>query len=340
MQDSHTTAALHSLHAVSESTAWIGGADGTVLRTRDGGSNWQPCAIPKGGERLDFTAIQGLDENTAIVMSTGKGGLSRLYKTVDGCQTWKLVFTNPDTGGSFRALHRMTDKQAYLLGDPVDGKFSAFYSSDSGDSWLATDDPGLDADKGAIANASLMSVGPFLLFGVHGPTSPQLYQTYSKCDPGAQSSDGCSVAWAKTEIPLSTGGPDSDGFAVAAHASLNMRTGNVETILVAVGTSPTGAGSAMVSRDSGKTWKPARTSPGGSRTALAYYSLAGLWIAVGPTGTDTSSDDGQTWHPLSSAPGTPATAKETAPNWSVLSLPFVVGDRGQTGKLNPSALGH
>jgi len=337
LQDSHTTVALQSVHAVSENIAWVGGAEGTVLRTQDGGTTWKSCVVPKGAEKLDFSGIQGLDENTAIVVSTGKGDLSRLYKTVDGCQTWKLVFTNPDAGGSFRSLHRMTDKQAYLLGDPVDGKFSVFYSSDGGDSWLATDDPGLDADKGAIANASLMSVGPFLLFGAHGPASLQLYQTYSKCDPGAQSSDGCSVAWAKTEIPLNAGDPDHSEFAVAAHASLNMRTGNVETILVAVGDSPTGAGAAVVSRDGGKNWKSPATSLSGNRSIIAYYAAAGSWLAVGQSGVDASSDDGKTWHPLASVSGS---SKDAAPNWSALSLPFVVGDKGQIGKMNLAKLQH
>lgn len=333
----HASAALKSVHAVSESIAWVGGGHGTVLRTQDGGNTWKSCVVPKDAEKLDFGAIQGFDDNTAIVMSTGKGGLSRLYKTADGCQTWKLVFTNPDAGGSFRALHRMTDKQAYLLGDPVDGKFAAFYSSDSGESWSPTDDPGLDADKGTTANAALMSVGPFLFFGAHGPTSLQLYQTYSKCEPGAQSSDGCSVAWAKTEVPLNAGDPDHTEFSVAAHASLNMRTGGVDTILVAVGVSPTGAGTAAFSRDSGKSWKAPVAPLSGSRSIIAYYPAAGSWIAVGPSGADASTDDGRTWHPLASVPGA---SKDATASWSALSLPFVVGDKGQIGKLNLTKLQH
>jgi photosystem II stability/assembly factor-like uncharacterized protein len=76
--------------------------------------NWQLCLVPKGAEKVDFPSIQGLDENTAVVMSTGKGTQSRIYKTVNGRQNWKLVFTNPDAGGSFKGLRRVTDKQIYL----------------------------------------------------------------------------------------------------------------------------------------------------------------------------------------------------------------------------------
>ncbi len=84
--------------------AWASGTNGTVLRTEDGGYLWQACAVPPGAEHLDFRGIQAFDANTAIVMSSGKGDLSRLYKTTDGCQTWKLVFTNPDKDGFWDAI--------------------------------------------------------------------------------------------------------------------------------------------------------------------------------------------------------------------------------------------
>ena len=99
IEDSHTTASLRGIHNVGGGVAWASGTNGTVLRTEDGGYLWQTCTIPPGAEKLDFRGIQAFDENTAIVMSSGKGDLSRLYKTTDGCQTWKLLFTNPDKEG-------------------------------------------------------------------------------------------------------------------------------------------------------------------------------------------------------------------------------------------------
>ena len=59
---------------------------------------------PPEPKNSDFRGIQAFDENTAIVMSSGKGDLSRLYKTTDGCQTWKLLFTNPDKEGFWDAI--------------------------------------------------------------------------------------------------------------------------------------------------------------------------------------------------------------------------------------------
>ena len=104
LQDAHTTADLRGIDNVGHGVAWASGTDGTILRTEDAGIVWQLCAKPPGGEHLDFRAIQAFDNNTAIIMSSGKGDLSRLYKTTDGCQTWNLLFTNPDQAGFWDAL--------------------------------------------------------------------------------------------------------------------------------------------------------------------------------------------------------------------------------------------
>jgi photosystem II stability/assembly factor-like uncharacterized protein len=338
LQDSHTTVSLRSVHALSDEIGWVSGVNGLVLHTNDGGLNWLPCVIPPAAEKLDFNDIQGFDENTAIVMSTGKGRLSRIYKTSDGCKTWKLVFTNPDDGGSFKGIRGVSAKQIYLLGDPVDGKFAVFYSADGGENWFSTNDPGLEAEKGEVpfsTSGSLISVGPFLLFGTKGPKSFHLCQTYPNCGSGAQNAGGCPVAWSKTEVPLTIANPDCVGFSIAARSQLSMSTGNVQIILVAVGASSTGAGSAVISRDGGKSWKPAITGPGASRLALGYFSPRGLWITVGPSGTDSSADDGQQWRVLQPSPEEP---KDAGQNWSALSFPFVVGDRGRIGKLNVSVI--
>src|ERR1700761_2526597 len=96
LQNSGTESSLRGIHAVSAQIAWASGTDGTVLKTEDSGRHWTKCSIPPGADKLDFRGIQAFDANTAIVMSSGKGDLSRLYKTTDGCKTWKLLFTNPD----------------------------------------------------------------------------------------------------------------------------------------------------------------------------------------------------------------------------------------------------
>jgi hypothetical protein len=142
IQDSHTRADLRGIHSIGNGIAWASGTNGTVLRTTDAGDHWELCATPSGAEFLDFRGIEALDANTAIVMSSGKGEFSRLYKTTDACRTWKLVFTNPDKEGSWDALSfskpwptRLTETDGVLIGDPVAGAFSVFLTSDSGETW-------------------------------------------------------------------------------------------------------------------------------------------------------------------------------------------------------------
>src|SRR5579864_5656088 len=126
IEHSNTTADLRGIHSVGNGVAWASGTSGTVLRTEDGGYVWQTCAVPPGAEKLDFRGIQAFDANTAIVMSSGTGDLSRLYKTTDGCHSWKLLFTNPDADGFWDTIYFENPQRGWLLGDPVKHTFVLF----------------------------------------------------------------------------------------------------------------------------------------------------------------------------------------------------------------------
>ncbi len=104
IQESHTTASLRGVHAVNDSIAWASGAEGTILRTHDGGLHWQKCAIPPDGDTLDFRGIWAWDANTALVMSAGPGEQSRLYRTTDGCAHWIEEARNTDKDGFWDAV--------------------------------------------------------------------------------------------------------------------------------------------------------------------------------------------------------------------------------------------
>ena len=107
MQDSGTTASLRGIDSVDGTVAWASGTGGTILKTVDGGAHWQKCAVPDAasdGATLDFRGVQAWDADTAIVMASGSGDKSRLYKTADGCEHWALLFTNPDPDGFWDAF--------------------------------------------------------------------------------------------------------------------------------------------------------------------------------------------------------------------------------------------
>src|SRR5580658_1396437 len=131
MQDSGTTAGLRGIDSVDGTVAWASGTEGTVLKTTDGGAHWQKCAVPDlatDGATLDFRGVQAWDSATAIVMASGPGEKSRLYKTVDGCSTWTLLFKNPDSPDGFFDSFWLNAVFGHgmLLGDPVKGRFTVF----------------------------------------------------------------------------------------------------------------------------------------------------------------------------------------------------------------------
>jgi len=122
MQVSGTTAGLRGIDSVDGTVAWASGTGGTVLRTVDGGAHWTKCAVPDAatdGATLDFRGVQAWDAQTAIVMASGPGEKSRLYKTTDGCGTWRLLLKNSDSEGFYDSFHFWDQKHGFLLGDPV-----------------------------------------------------------------------------------------------------------------------------------------------------------------------------------------------------------------------------
>ena len=132
LETSNTTTDLRGIHSLGGGVAWASGTNGTVLRTEDGGYVWQSCTVPPGAEKLDFRGIQAFDANTAIVMSSGPGDLSRLYKTRMGAIRGSSLFTNPDkdgfwdsfeTGDAVDPLQKNDERErALILGDSVDRK--------------------------------------------------------------------------------------------------------------------------------------------------------------------------------------------------------------------------
>jgi hypothetical protein len=337
--DSHTTVDLKGIDSVTEGVAWASGANGTVLRTENG-RTWLPCAVPPDAANLDFTSIQGFDTKTAVAMSSGKGALSRLYKTTDGCRTWSKVFDNPHPSGSFESLHRATAAEIYLLGDPDNGKMTIYYSRDVGKTWSRIAEPGLDvpASPEAIVagTASFINVDWLMAFATAGKDASVFTFTITcKIDP-------CSFTWVGRATPLGQSGTLANVASVAgrtyAGAPLPGVTGDVATslvtTLVAVGGNAlapdVNKAVAAVSTDSGITWRLSGIQPGGYRSGVAFDPLRERFIAVGPNGTDVSSDDGISWLPLRP---THADAADADKHWTSISLPYVVGTQGRIGVL-------
>jgi photosystem II stability/assembly factor-like uncharacterized protein len=359
LQESHSTSGLRGIHNVDGRIAWASGEQGTVLRTLDGGRSWQRCAVPLGAEQLDFRGIQAFDENTAIVMSSGPGAQSRVYRTRDGCATWELAFTNPDKG-SFKAMQfipgsgRDKGRVGVLVGDPTSSilegtHFAIFRTYDYGKTWEKTQGPWRAPAKAgemllAASNSALIEVRGSNLFVTGGAvTRSRTLEEHVKHDPHIV------VLYVGGDLPLRHGA-EAGAASVAAHLGPEsnaaadakkyiVRAVHAGDVLVAVGGDPRqpdiAAGNCAVSIDGSLNWSVPLTSPRGYRSAVAYDPQGNYWITVGPNGTDVSTDDGRNWRPLTPTAGEPADADK---NWNSLSLPFAVGPNGRIGKLRGDAV--
>lgn len=340
LQHSGSTASLRGI-AIGDArghVAWASGTGGTVLRTVDAGVHWTACAVPPGAEALDFRGIQAFDAQTAIVMSSGKGAASRLYRTADGCRTWKLILSNPDAPeGFFDAVVFRSRDEGWVLGDPVQGHFYLSNTQDGGQTWLQSKADGL---RTVTAGGAFAASNQSLLLSLFGPTFggggarlyrgvwPQCSQSTSYNDP-AQCLDR--IWFTAAQLPMAAANGASGIFALGE---------NLDTVIAVGGdyTAPeTAEGTAAWSSDEGVTWHASTMPPHGYRSSVAYDVGTHTWLAVGPNGADLSRDEGRTWQPLQ-----PDAAKGDVPDadrtWNALALPWVVGPKGRIGKLREGAL--
>jgi len=274
--------------AAGAQVIWASGSGGVVLKSIDGGKNWQRIAVPNGDD-LEFRGVRAFSSAAAYVMSSGYGDKSKIYKTTDGGATWKMQFTDTRPTFFLDAIACDGEMRCAALSDPVDGKFVIVRTTD-GERWQIAPSAGMpDAqkDEGAFA-ASNSSLAIFssakrgdarsLAFATGGPNGARVFQSPDFGD-----------TWTATDTPL------AGGDAAAGIFSL-LRLGSGEFVVVGGDyKNPTNAEhTAAISSDGGKKFALASTQPAGFRSSVASTGGAAL-LTAGPGGADESEDSGDHW---------------------------------------------
>jgi photosystem II stability/assembly factor-like uncharacterized protein len=297
------------LDAVSKRIAWVGGSDGEVLRTTDGGATWQDVSPPDTAGLL-FRDVEAQSAHRASVMSIGNGDASRIYTTFDGGRSWRLAFVNDDPAAFYDCMDFFPGgRRGLALSDPVDGKFRIAATDDWGRSWhvLPTDGmpPAVEGEFAFAASGTCLVTSGFrdTWFGSGGPASSRAFH-----------SDDGGLTWTVTAAPI----PAAPAGGVFSLAFRNPRDG------VMVGgdfTAPAnGVDASGITRDGGTTWQPGGDLSG-YRSGVDWVTFArATLIAVGPTGSDISRDGGASW-----------TAFDTAPYDAVDCVPFTCWASGPAG---------
>jgi photosystem II stability/assembly factor-like uncharacterized protein len=269
---------------VNARVVWASGAGGTWLRTIDGGATWHAATVP-GATDLDFRGIKAIDANTAILLSSGPGDKSRVYKTTDAGVTWKLLFTNPDAKGFFDAIAFRNARQGVIAGDPVDGEMTLFTTEDGGQHWNRRHTVPALPDEGAFAasNSCLILTGAHdIWFGTGGKGAGRILHS---------ADDG--VTWTVTPTPIRSDSASAGIFSLAF-----ADTHHGQAVGGDYGKDTEARQNIAATTDGGITWVETQ-GPKGYRSAVVWLPDRKVWLATGTSGSDIS--DGEAWRTFDSA---------------------------------------
>ena len=310
--DVKTTSSFRGVAVVSKKIVWASGTSGTVIRTIDGGKNWDVIKV-KGAEKLDFRDIEAFDANTAYILSIGNGESSRIYKTNDGGKNWNLQFKNTDKKAFFDSIAFWDRNNGIAQSDPVDGLYFLIATKDGGKTWKRTGEDKMPRAKDgeaafAASGTSIISHGKKGAFIVSGGNDARVFRSYNR-----------GLSWFVADTPFVKGSAGAGIFSIAMY---DKKRG------VIVGgdyTKPKGITNNLAfTKDGGKTWTLAKGIKG-YRSGITYVSRKTI-IAVGTSGSDMSKDGGKTWENLDSANYNAVTSKGKNSVWAV-------GPRGMVSRL-------
>src|SRR3984957_3606610 len=280
---------------------WTCGSNGVILLSTDFGKTWKRVHVA-GGDALDFRGIVAFDAKRALVMSSGEGDNSRIYKTVDGGVSWKLEFTDSRKGFFLDAL--ACDGECYALSDPVDGKF-VIVATHNYEDWKELPGDGMPAalpgEAAFAASGTTLAVNDDngMYFGTGGGRAARVFHS---ADRGK--------TWSAVETPIASGSASSGIFSISSTTyAVNVVGGDYKDPKRAYRV-------AASSKDQGKTWQLAAQQPAGYRSAVVSIDGATL-AALGPSGEDISGDFGEHWRHMDSLDLNAAFVLDDRNGWAV-----------------------
>ena len=306
----HTPTSVMSIHMVNSTTGWIICADGSVLRTTDGGLNWADVTPPallsfKQGHGEEGSLFP--DSSTAWIVVLGNANTSFSFHTSDAGQTWQkgTIRANESliTAGPYYEVTAISTQEAWALetrvegasvGGALYGMTGLYHTTDGGKTWKqASNPPGGGQNNYAPAisftdqHTGIVTSGP--LTSSHPGATVALTQ-----DGGA--------SWRSIRVQS----PDPAHWKLDAIFSPQFLTPNDGIFMGAFKNLATGNEGLTVfsTHDGGQTWTNAPMEnvggPGGNAEAKFFDPQRGYVLAyrspTGPLQFYTTSDGGQHWN--------------------------------------------
>ena len=271
---------IRGLSVVTDQVIWVSGNNGQVGRSIDRGKTWL-WRVVKGFEKRDFRDIEAFDAATAIIIAVAEP--ANILKTIDGGETWKVVYENPKKGMFLDAMEFWDQFSGIVIGDPIDGKFFVARTFDEGDTWREIPEKNLPrADSGEACFAASGTNVRVLdkdeaCFVTGGLRSRFFWKGYP------------------IDLPIIQGTESTGANSIAIRDKKKI---NNSLHFVVVGGDFSKDTSTLkncfYTTDGGKHWLAPKTPPNGYRSCVEYITKDKL-ICCGTTGVDISKDGGKNW---------------------------------------------
>jgi len=269
---------MRGLFSVDENVSWSSGTNGYTFISIS--NEWKGIQDTSWGS-LDFRDVHSFSDKEAIIMSSGDS--CKIYKTIDGAESWSLVYENNSEGIFFDGMDFWDDKNGLAFSDPVDNQLFIITTNDGGDSWqnlVSVDLPQtLKGEAGfAASGTGIVCVGDSSVYiGTGGGETSRVFTSHNR-----------GKSWLAIETPMMKG----EASGIYSMTFMDELNG------VAVGgnylDSANTKGNCVFTSDGGLTWDLPKTPPTGYRSGVAHNGN-GLLIATGRNGVDVSYDKGNNW---------------------------------------------
>lgn len=310
---SGTKTSIRGLSVVNDNVVWVSGSNGIVGKSSNAGKNWKWMTVT-GFEKTEFRDIEAFDANTAIIM--GIADPAYILKTIDGGETWKVVFENKTKGMFLDAMDFVNSQQGVVIGDPINNKVFIAETSNGGNSWLEVGmrDDFLRADSGeaffAASGTNIRLFDDKKFFAVSGGTRSRLFTGSDKID-----------------LPVIQGKETTGANSIAVYDE-GKKKGSKRMVVVGgdFQADSSSQKNCFFTTDGGKTWKAPSEPPHGYRSCVEFLSKVDL-LACGLNGVDYSFNGGKTWQWISKEAFNVCRIAKLGPSI------FLAGNNGKIGKI-------
>jgi photosystem II stability/assembly factor-like uncharacterized protein len=289
--NSGLTEQLVGLQSPDGEQVWVSGAKGTYSVSQDGGQTWLPDTVIAGAaDALEFRDVEVRSQDLVYLLAAGPVGLSRIYRTLDGGQTWAELFRSDVDLSFYNCMTFVSDDHGFVYGDSIDGKLMILETTNG------IDFAPIDASR---LPAALPGEAGFSASGTCATSVDQLFvwMGTAGAEKGARvlRSTDAGFTWSAQETPILSSMPTQGITSVAFYDAFHGYAFGADVA------APSDSDKLVAyTDDGGLTWElRASTTNQGMNYGGATSSDGERVIAVGPKGVSYSLDGGMMWRQIS-----------------------------------------